>query len=71
MQTIRHAAHQAGQSPELFVQLALRGALAQHASDEADRLDRAVQHLLAGATAAHLLAAVGHALTRTLGAALA
>jgi hypothetical protein len=67
--TIRHAAHEAGQSPELFVKLALHRALAQHASDEADRLDRAVQHLLAGTTAAHLLAAVGHALTRTPGAA--
>ena len=63
--TIRHAAHETGQSPELFVKLALHRALAQHASDEADRLDRAVQQLLAGTTAAHLLAAVGHALTRT------
>lgn len=67
--TIRYAAHEAGQSPELFVKLALHRALAQHASDEADRLDQAVRHLLAGTTAAHLLAAVGHALTRTPGAA--
>ncbi|MFJ8086296.1 hypothetical protein ACIQ6Y_37765 [Streptomyces sp. NPDC096205] len=67
--TIRQAAHEAGQSPELFVKLALHRALAQHASDEADRLDRAVQQLLAGTTAAHLLAAVGHVLTRTPGAA--
>lgn len=67
--TIRQAAHETGQSPELFVKLALHRALAQHASDEADRLDRAVQQLLAGTTAAHLLAAVGHALTRTPGAA--
>ena len=67
--TIRRAAHHAGQSPELFVKLALHRALAQHASDESDRLDRAVQQLLASTTAAHLLAAVGHALTRTPGAA--
>ncbi|MCW8121838.1 hypothetical protein [Streptomyces anthocyanicus] len=66
---IHQAAHETGQSPELFVKLALHRALAQHASDEADRLDQAVQHLLAGTTAAHLLAAVGHALTRTPGAA--
>ena len=67
--TIRHTAHETGQSPELCVKLALHRALAQHANDEADRLDRAVQQLLAGTTAAHLLAAVGHALTRTPGAA--
>ncbi|MCX4878087.1 hypothetical protein [Streptomyces sp. NBC_00847] len=67
--TIRRAAQETGQSPELFVKLALHRALAQHASDEADRLDRAVQQLLAGTTAAHLLAAVGHALTRIPGAA--
>jgi hypothetical protein len=66
---IRQAAQEAGQSPQLFVRLALHRALAQHASDETDRLDRAVQHLLAGTTAAHLLASVGHALTRTSGAA--
>ncbi|WP_314225804.1 hypothetical protein [Streptomyces zaehneri] len=67
--TIRRAAQETGQSPELFVKLALHRALAQYASDEADRLDRAVQQLLAGTTAAHLLAAVGHALTRIPGAA--
>ncbi|MEV8606102.1 hypothetical protein AB0465_40270 [Streptomyces griseoviridis] len=67
--TIRRAAQEAGQSPELFVQLALHRALAQHAGDEVDRLDRALQQLLASTTAAHLLAAVGHALTRTPGAA--
>ncbi|MFC4469299.1 hypothetical protein ACFPH6_33105 [Streptomyces xiangluensis] len=67
--SIRHAADRAGQSPERFVQLALHHALAQHASDEADRLDQAVQHLLVGTTAAHLLAAVGRALTHTTGAA--
>jgi hypothetical protein len=66
---IRRSAGQAGQSPGLFVKLALDRALAQHASDEADRLDQAVRQLLAGTTAAHLLAAVGHVLTRTPGAA--
>ncbi|MFJ8948195.1 hypothetical protein ACIRG4_34000 [Streptomyces sp. NPDC102395] len=67
--TIRQAAQETRQRPELIVKLALYRALAQHASDEDDRLDRAVQQLLAGITAAHLLAAVGHALTRTPGAA--
>ncbi|MFJ9250302.1 hypothetical protein [Streptomyces sp. NPDC101776] len=67
--TIRQTARETGQSPERFVKLALHRALAQHASDESDRLDRAVQQLLAGTTAARLLAAVGHALTRTPGAA--
>ncbi|MFG2134988.1 hypothetical protein ACGFNV_45635 [Streptomyces sp. NPDC048751] len=67
--TIRQAAHQAGQSPDHFVKLALHRALTQHASDEADRLNRAVRQLLAGTTAAHLLTAVGHVLTRTPGAA--
>ncbi|WP_406349789.1 hypothetical protein [Streptomyces sp. NBC_00658] len=62
------AANSAGQSPERFLQLALHRALAQHASQEADRLDQAVRHLLAHTTAAHLLSAVGRALTQTPGA---
>lgn len=66
---IRYAADRAEQSPERFVQLALHRTLAQHASDEADRLDQAVQQLLAHTTATHLLAAVGRALTHTPGAA--
>ena len=39
-----------GQTPELFVKLALHRALAQHAGEETDRLDRAVQHLLTHTT---------------------
>lgn len=67
--TLRQAAERAGQSLELFAQQALHRALAQHASDEADRLDQAVQHLLTSTSPAHLLAALGRALTRTPGAA--
>ncbi|MGW0826059.1 hypothetical protein [Streptomyces sp. NPDC002845] len=67
--SIRHAADHAGKSPELFVRQTIHRALAQYASDEADRLDQAVQQLLAHTTAAPLLAAVGRALTRTPGAA--
>ncbi len=61
---IQHSARQAGQTPELFLQQALDGALARHASHEADRLDRAVGELLAHTTSAHLLAAVGRTLSR-------
>ncbi|MET7914147.1 hypothetical protein ABZS98_39290 [Streptomyces avermitilis] len=69
-----HAALQAtadgaGQPLRLFLQLALQRALAQHASVEADRLDQAVQHLLASTTAPHLLAALGRALPHATGAA--
>ena len=64
---LRAVADRAGQPPGRFVQLALHRALARHASDEADRLDHAVQHLLAGSTASHLLTALGRALTRTPG----
>lgn len=64
---LKGAADRAGHSIERFVQLALHRALAQHASDEADRLDQEVRHLLTHTTAAHLLSAVGHALTQTPG----
>lgn len=57
-------ARRAKQTPERFLELALRRALAQHADQETDRLDRAVRQLLAHATPAQLLATVGHALTR-------
>ncbi|MEU0073780.1 hypothetical protein ABZ027_30160 [Streptomyces sp. NPDC006332] len=60
---IRHCARQAGQSPELFLKQALDDALARHASNEADRLDRALGELLAHTTSAHLLAAVGRTLS--------
>ncbi|MFI6281804.1 hypothetical protein [Streptomyces sp. NPDC050988] len=64
---LKAAADRAGQSPERFVQLALHRALAQHASDETDRLDQEVKHLLTHTAAAHLLSAVGRALTQTPG----
>lgn len=63
------AADRAAQTPQRFMELAVHRALAEHASDEADCLDRALQQLLAHTTPAHLIAAVGHALTRTSGAA--
>ena len=66
---IRHAAGQAGQSPGLFLNRSLERALARHASEEADRLDRAVGELLAHTTSAHLLTALGRALSRYPGAA--
>lgn len=65
---IRHSADRTGQPPELFLKLALDRALARHASDEADRLDRAVRELLAHTTSAHLLTAVGRVLSRHPGA---
>ncbi|MEU9784727.1 hypothetical protein AB0H92_27830 [Streptomyces phaeochromogenes] len=64
---LKTAADRAGHSPERFVQLALHRALAQHASDEADRLGQEVRHLLTHTTASHLLSAVGHALTQASG----
>ncbi|MBU6532864.1 hypothetical protein [Streptomyces mayonensis] len=66
---LRAAADQAAQTPQRFLELAVHRALAQHADAEADRLGRALQHLLAHTTPVHLLAAVGHCLTRTSGAA--
>ncbi len=63
------AAEHTRRPPHLFVQEAVHQALARHADQEADRLDRALQHLLAGTTPPHLLAAVGRMLTHTTGAA--
>ncbi|MFD5391079.1 hypothetical protein ACFWMG_40415 [Streptomyces sp. NPDC127074] len=65
---LRCAAACAGQTPRLFVELALYRALAQHVEEEAGLLDGAVQRLLATTTASQLLAAVGRALTPTPGA---
>ena len=65
---LQAAADSAGQPPRLLLQLALHRALARHAGEGTERLDRAVQNLLAHTTAPHLLAAVGRALTRTPGA---
>ncbi|AZM58151.1 MULTISPECIES: hypothetical protein [unclassified Streptomyces] len=61
-------AHRTGQPPELFVRHAIHRALDRHAGAEAARLDQAIQDLLAGALPAHLLAAVGRALTHIPGA---
>lgn len=65
---LQAAADSAGQPLRLFLQMALHRALARHADEEAERLDHAVQNLLAHTTAPHFLAAVGRALTRTPGA---
>ncbi|MBX9366999.1 hypothetical protein [Streptomyces sp. WAC04114] len=59
----RDARH-AGLTPERYVREALQRALTAHADRETERLDHAVRHLLAHTTPAHLLSAVGHALTR-------
>ncbi|KAF5990770.1 hypothetical protein [Streptomyces sp. WAC00263] len=66
---LRAAADRAGQPPHLFLELAVHRALARHASEEANRLDQAVQRLLTHTTSPHLLAALGRALTHTPGAA--
>jgi hypothetical protein len=65
---VRCAADRSGQTRRVFVQQALHRALAQHAERKADHLDGAVQRLLATTNPAQLLAAVGRALTPTLGA---
>ncbi|MEW2120428.1 hypothetical protein AB0945_35720 [Streptomyces sp. NPDC005474] len=65
---LQAAANSAGQPLRIFLQLALQQALARRADEEAERLDRAVQNLLAHTTAPHLLAALGRTLTRTPGA---
>ncbi|MFC8427930.1 hypothetical protein [Streptomyces sp. NPDC057253] len=57
-------AHHAAQTPERFLELAVRRALAERADQETDRLDRAVRQLLAHTLPAYLLSAVGQALTR-------
>nr|WP_030565434.1 hypothetical protein [Streptomyces aureocirculatus] len=66
---LKAAADKAGQPLPLFLQMVLLWALARHASEAADRLDQAVRHLLAHATAPHLLAAIGRALTHIPGVA--
>ncbi|MGW5249866.1 hypothetical protein ACWEQN_40020 [Streptomyces sp. NPDC004129] len=58
------AARRTGQKPERFIEAAIHRALAEHADQETDRLDKAVRQLLARTTPAYLLSAVGHALTR-------
>ncbi|MFJ8719486.1 hypothetical protein ACIRD9_41030 [Streptomyces violaceus] len=56
-------ARPAGLTPERHVREALQRALTAHADRETEHLDRAVRRLLARTTPAHLLSAVGHALT--------
>ncbi|MFF8531712.1 hypothetical protein ACN6K9_002026 [Streptomyces sp. SAS_267] len=63
------AAEHTRRPPHLFVQEAVHRALARHADQETDRLDRALQHLLTSTTPPYLLAAVGRVLTHTTGAA--
>jgi hypothetical protein len=65
---LRATADGAGQTPRVFLQLAVHRALVQHARDEADRLDQAVQRLLECTTAPQPMAALGRALSRTPGA---
>jgi hypothetical protein len=52
------------QTPERFLERALRRALADHADQEIDRIDQAVRELLTHTTPAYLLSAVGHVLTQ-------
>jgi hypothetical protein len=61
---LKAQARHAAQTPERFLELAVRRALAEHADRETDRLDRAVCQLLAHTSPAYLLSAVGQALTR-------
>ncbi|MEU9382491.1 hypothetical protein AB0D38_16555 [Streptomyces sp. NPDC048279] len=61
---LRTEADRASQSPERFLEHALHQALAEHAEQEIARLSHTVRLMLAGSTPAHLLSAVGHALTR-------
>ena len=62
--TLHRNARRAGLTPERYVRQALHRALAEHADREADRLDHAVRQLLLHSSPAHVLSAVGHALTR-------
>ncbi|MFD5861480.1 hypothetical protein [Streptomyces chartreusis] len=61
---LKRNARGAGLTPERYVRQALHRALAEHAGREADRLGHAVHQLLLHSSPAHLLSAVGHALTR-------
>ncbi|MFF3460515.1 hypothetical protein ACFYXH_40815 [Streptomyces sp. NPDC002730] len=62
---IRRAAEQMGQSPRVFLQQTIHHALAHHARQEGQHLDRALQFLLDRTTPDQLLAAVGRTLTRS------
>lgn len=60
---IRRTAEQMGQTPRVFLQQTIHRALARHARQEAQRLDRALQFLLAHTTPDQLLTPVGRTLT--------
>ena len=62
--TLTTAAWRESLTLERFIEHAVRRALADHAEQEIDRLARTVRQLLAHASPAHLLIAVGHALTQ-------
>ncbi|MFD5358313.1 hypothetical protein ACFWJ2_02845 [Streptomyces tendae] len=66
---LRAVADRAARTPQRFLDLAVHQDLAQHAAAEADRLERALRHLFAHTAPARLIAAVGHCLIRTSGAA--
>ena len=66
--TICDTAHRAGQPLQLFIRHAIHRALDRHTGAEAACLDQAIQDLLAGTLPAHLLAAVGRAITHIPGA---
>ncbi|NUK82195.1 hypothetical protein HRW23_33520 [Streptomyces lunaelactis] len=62
---IRGAAEQMGQSPRVFLQQTIHRALARNARQEAERLDHALQALLAHTTPDQLLASEGPRSFRT------
>ncbi|MEV6057596.1 hypothetical protein [Streptomyces sp. NPDC052107] len=62
--TLTTAARRESLPFERFIEHAVRRALADHAEQEIDHLGRTVHQLLAHASPARLLIAVGHALTQ-------
>ncbi|MFD6327022.1 hypothetical protein ACFWOL_30205 [Streptomyces sp. NPDC058442] len=61
---LQATALQTGQKPERLLERAVHRALAGHTEHEVKRLEHEVRRLLAHTVPAHLLAAMGHALTR-------
>jgi hypothetical protein len=53
-----------GQKPEHLLERAVHRALAEHTDQEVKRIEHEVRRLLAHTVPAHLLAAMGHALTQ-------
>lgn len=62
--SLHTAALQTGQEPERLLERAVHRDLAEHTDQELKRLEREVRQLLAHAVPAHLLAAMGRALTQ-------